>query len=153
VPAQVKASHILIRVEAGADDATRAAAKEKAAGLRKRCADGEDFAALATEFSEDPGSAKNGGDLGFFAKEQMVPPFAEAAFALETGAVSEVVETRFGYHVIKTTERKEAGRREFEEVKEPISNYLRNQALDKAVKERVAGLRESAKVDVMGPHL
>jgi peptidyl-prolyl cis-trans isomerase C len=153
VPEQVKARHILIRVEAGADEATRTAAREKTAGIYKRCVAGEDFAALAKEFSEDPGSAPNGGDLGFFPKERMVPPFAEAAFALEPGQISEPVETRFGYHIIQTTERKAAGRQEFDEVKEPIANYLRNQALDQAVKARVASLRETAKGDVMAPHM
>jgi len=153
VPEQVKARHILIRVEASADETTRAAAREKAAGIQKRCVAGEDFAALAAEFSEDPGSAATGGDLGFFPKERMVPPFAEAAFALADGQISEVVETRFGYHIIQTTERKAAGRQDFDEVKEPIANYLRNQALDQAVKERIAALREGAKVDVMGPHM
>jgi len=153
VPEQVKASHILIRVEAGADAATRAAAKDKAADIRNRCVAGEDFAALAKEFSEDPGSAEGGGDLGFFAKEQMVPPFAEAAFALDSGEISEVVETRFGYHVIKVTERKAAAKREFSEVEESIGNYLRTQALDAAVKERLVVLRDGAKIDVVAPHL
>lgn len=152
-PEQVKARHILIRVEAGADEATRTAAREKATGIQKRCVSGEDFAALAKEFSEDPGSGMNGGDLGFFPKERMVPAFAEAAFALESGQISELVETRFGYHIIQTTERQAAGRQAFDEVKEPIANYLRNLALDQAVKERIAFLREGAKIDVMAPHL
>lgn len=153
VPEQVKSSHILIRVEAGADEATRTAAREKLEALRKRIVAGEDFATLAKEHSEDPGSGASGGDLGFFTKDRMVPPFAEAAFALQPGELSQVVETRFGYHLIQTTERKAAGRQEFEEVKEPIANYLRNQALDQAVKERLVVLRQGAKVDVVVPHL
>lgn len=153
MPEQVKASHILIRVDPGADESARDAAKAKASEIRKRCVAGEDFAALAKEFSEDPGSAEGGGDLGFFPRERMVAPFADAAFALEVGGLSEVVETRFGCHVILVTDRKPADRREFGEVQEAIDSYLRTQALDAAVKERLAVLREGAEIDVVAPHL
>ena len=152
-PAQVRASHILLRFPPEATDADKAALREKAAALQKRAAAGEDFAALAKENSEDPGSAANGGDLGFFTRERMVKPFADAAFALDVGQVSGVVETRFGYHVIKVTDRKEASERSFDEVKDQIAEYLKAQALDRAVQAKVKELREGAKIDVVTPHM
>ncbi|GAB4257754.1 MULTISPECIES: peptidylprolyl isomerase [Deferrisoma] len=152
-PEQVRASHILIRADASQPEAERNAAREKAEALQKRAAAGEDFATLAKENSEDPGSAPNGGDLGFFTRERMVKPFADAAFALETGKISDVVETRFGYHVIKVTDRKEATQHGFDEVKDNIAEYLKAKALDEAVQAKLAELRKSAKVDVVAPHL
>ncbi|MEN6397085.1 MAG: peptidylprolyl isomerase [Methanoregula sp.] len=90
---QVRASHILVTKE---DDANK---------ILKRINDGEDFAAVAKRFSSCP-SKKNGGDLGWFGKGQMVPEFEEAAFAAEQGAVIGPVKTQFGYHVIKVTGKK-----------------------------------------------
>ncbi len=152
-PEQVQCSHILIRVEQDAKPEAKEAAKKKAQDIQVRCAKGEDFAALAKEFSEDPGSKESGGDLGFFGREQMVAPFSEAAFALKPGQVSNVVETRFGYHVIKLTERKEASKRGLEEVQDQIKAYLNSRALDQAVQGRVAELKAAAKIDVLAPHL
>ncbi len=97
----VHARHILIKVASDADDATRNAAKAKAEALRARAAKGEDFAKLARTQSEDTGSAANGGDLGWNKRGKMVAPFDDAQFALKAGELSNVVETRFGYHVIK----------------------------------------------------
>ena len=90
---QVRASHILVTKE---DDANR---------IKKRISDGEDFAAVASRSSSCP-SKKNGGDLGWFGKGQMVPEFEQAAFAAEQGAVIGPVKTQFGYHVIKVTGKK-----------------------------------------------
>jgi peptidyl-prolyl cis-trans isomerase D len=98
---QVHARHILVKVASDADEATRTAARKKAEGLRLRALAGEDFAQLARATSEDQGSAPQGGDLGYNTKGKMVPSFDEAQFALQAGEVSDVVESRFGYHVIK----------------------------------------------------
>lgn len=98
---QVRARHILIKAEASADEATKAAAKARAEAALARAKKGEDFAALAKELSEDEGSKKRGGDLGYNPKGRMVAPFDEAQFALAPGQLSGVVETQFGYHVIK----------------------------------------------------
>jgi len=153
VPEQVHCSHILIRAAEDAKPEDKDAARKKAEDLRVRCVNGEDFSALAKEFSEDPGSGAKGGDLGFFAKQQMVAPFAEAAFALKPNEVSPVVETRFGYHIIKLHERKDASNRSLDEMKEQISGYLQAQALDQAVQARVQELKADAKIDVVAPHL
>ena len=98
---QVRARHILIKVAPEADDKTKAAAKAKAQALRTRAAKGEDFAKLARANSEDTGSGARGGDLGYNTKGKMVAPFDDAQFAMKPGEISEVVESRFGFHVIK----------------------------------------------------
>ena len=98
---QVRARHILIKAASDADEATKAASKAKAEAARARALKGEDFAKLARALSEDTGSAATGGDLGYNVRGKMVAPFDDAQFALAPGAISEVVESRFGYHVIK----------------------------------------------------
>ncbi len=105
-PAQVKASHILIKAdEKNADDMKKAEAK--AQDVLKQVKTG-DFAALAKKYSDDPGSKEKGGDLGFFTQDRMVPEFAQAAFALEKGQTSSLVKSPFGFHIIKVTDKKEA---------------------------------------------
>ncbi len=148
-PEQVHARHILIKVPQDADEATKKKAHEKAEQARARALKGEDFAKLAEELSEGP-SAKNGGDLGFFTREQMVKPFADAAFALEPGQISNVVETRFGYHVIKVEEKRPAGKKPFDEVKDRLKNYLVNRDLGKAVNAKLEELRKSAEIEEVG---
>ena len=98
---QVRARHILIKVASDADEATKQAARTKIDALLARAKAGDDFAALAKANSEDEGSAKKGGDLGFNPKGRMVKPFDEAQFALQPGQISDVVESTFGYHIIK----------------------------------------------------
>jgi peptidyl-prolyl cis-trans isomerase C len=133
VPARVRASHILVRVQG--DDA---AAREKAAELRRKAAAGADFAALAREFSDDPSAKTNGGDLGFFVAAQMDPAFSAAAFALaEPGALSDPVKSSFGWHVIRLEERKPAGRRSFDEVKPEIMADIRKSLADTARDARI----------------
>ncbi|HRO60923.1 MAG TPA: SurA N-terminal domain-containing protein [Burkholderiaceae bacterium] len=124
---QRRASHILITVDPGADDAAKSAAREKAEALRAKLEEGVDFAALAEAESQDSGSAPSGGDLGFFSASMMVKPFADAAFALEPGAVSEVVETEFGFHLIKVTEIRPGAQRPFETVRSEIEAEIRKQ--------------------------
>ncbi|NOZ79958.1 MAG: peptidylprolyl isomerase [Acidobacteria bacterium] len=144
-PAQVHARHILFTVKPNATPAEKKAAKAKAIAARQRALKGEDFAKLAKELSQGP-SAKNGGDLGYFSKSQMVKPFADAAFALKPGEISDVVETRFGYHVIKVEDRRPAGKRPFSEVKGNIEGFLSQQKVQQAVRNYVDGLRAKAKI-------
>ena len=104
--AEVRARHILLRIPADPTAAQRDSVRNLAAQLRDRARGGADFAAMAREYSADAASAAQGGDLGFFARETMVAPFSDAAFALQPGEVSDVVESPFGLHVIKLEERR-----------------------------------------------
>jgi peptidyl-prolyl cis-trans isomerase C len=136
VPEQIRASHILIKTDDATNDVLKAAARAKIEGILKQVKDGGDFAALAAANSDCP-SKSNGGDLGLFGKGQMVPPFEEAAFALSTNEVSGVVETSFGYHIIKLTDRVPASKRAFDEVKEQIVSRLTSEEQGKIVSEYV----------------
>jgi peptidyl-prolyl cis-trans isomerase C len=145
---QVKASHILCGVDAGATPEVKAKAKEKAEAILKELKAGKDFAEAAKTNSTCP-SKEQGGDLGFFGKGQMVQEFEQAAFALKPGELSEVVETQFGYHIIKVTEKKEAEAPKLEELKEKIAAFLKGQKTQKAVFDYVTQLRKESKVEVL----
>ena len=122
-PGQVRASHILLRI--GEDDEAQVAAR--AASLAARARGGEDFAALAREFSEDEGTAAGGGDLGTFGRGRMVPEFEAAAFTMAPGEISDPVQSAFGYHVILVTEAEEEVTEPFEDVRESIANILKQE--------------------------
>ncbi|MBY0297975.1 MAG: peptidylprolyl isomerase [Methylobacterium sp.] len=128
---EVHARHILVESEAEA---------KKIAG---RIKGGEDFAKVAAETSKDPGSKAEGGDLGWFTKERMVAPFAEAAFKLDPGKVSDPVKTQFGWHVIKVEEKRTKPVPGFDEMKEQIDAYLTR----KTQQDIITKLREQAKVE------
>ncbi len=136
---QVHARHIIYSAGEDADADTVVNARANAEEARKRALAGEDFAELAKELSEGP-SAPNGGDLGFFVYKQMVPAFAEAAFALEPGGISEVVRTNFGFHVIKVEEKRPAGTLPLDS---ETGNHLRNLLTQKKTAEAVGALIES----------
>ena len=146
VPEQVKASHILIKVDSQADDATKAKAREKIETVRGKVNAGGDFAELAKAFSEGPSSVK-GGDLGFFKRGQMVKPFEDKAFALAPGEVSDVVETRFGYHLIKVVEKKPETVVAYEDVTAKIGEHLSQEKTQQKVKKYVEELRKTAKIE------
>jgi peptidyl-prolyl cis-trans isomerase C len=148
VPEQVRASHILITVPANADATVKAAALEKASGILKSARAGKDFAALAKEHSQDPGSAANGGDLDFFRPGQMVGPFNDVAFKLAPGSISDVVETQFGYHIIKVTEKRPARSVTLDEARGDIERHLKNINQQKETQAFVQALRTKGKVDV-----
>ncbi len=126
-PEQVRARHILIKVAADAGADAKAAARKKAEELLAKVKAGADFAALAKESSEDPGSAAQGGDLGLFLRGRMTPAFEEAAFALQAGGVSDVVETPFGFHVIKVEEHRPGGVKPLEAVHDEIADSLKQE--------------------------
>ena len=106
-PEMVRASHILVKVDKAASDEEKAKALEKIKAIQKRIKSGEDFAKVAKEVSDSP-SKDDGGDLDFFQKGQMVPPFEKAAFSMKPGETSDIVETEVGYHIIRLTDKKEA---------------------------------------------
>lgn len=147
-PESAHVQHILIRVPQNADAATKAKAKSDAEALLKQVKGGSDFATLAREKSQDPGSAAGGGDLGFFNKGQMVPQFDEAAFKLKPGEVSPVVETPFGFHVIKMIEKKGAGVVTLEEARTRIEGYLKKQQADQKTIAFVDLLKAKSKIEI-----
>jgi parvulin-like peptidyl-prolyl isomerase len=134
-PEMVRASHILMSTrdpdtnkELSEDQ--KAAKRKKAEEVLKRAKAGEDFAKLAKEYSEDPGSKDRGGEYQF-ARGQMVAPFETAAFSLKTNEVSDIVNTEFGYHIIKLSEKIPAKKVELAKVSTDIKEYLKNEQLKK----------------------
>ena len=144
----IRASHILIRVDEKADAATRQKARAEIESVLAQLKKGADFAKLAQEHSQD-GSAAQGGDLNYFARGQMVPAFEQAAFALQPGQTSGIVETPFGYHIIKVTDRKPARTVPYEEVTGRIREFLAEQQKQKHADAFLAGLRKKAKIEVL----
>lgn len=129
---EVKASHVLLKTEAEANEVYEKAKK------------GEDFEVLAKKHSKDPSAAQNMGDLGFFTRARMVPQFSEAAFAMKPGEISKPVKTLFGFHVIKVVEKREGKPVKFEEVKGQVRDDLQSES----VNELIAGLKKANKVTV-----
>ena len=135
-PEERRASHILVKLEPGASEDEKKAARAKAEQLLGQVrARPEDFAAVAKANSDDPGSAAQGGDLGFFRRDSMVKPFADAAFALKEGEVSDLVQSEFGWHVIRLTGVKPSSVKPFEEVRPEIEQQARREAASKRFAE------------------
>ena len=147
--AQVHARHIIFAAREDADAGTVATAGAKAEKARERALAGEDFAELAREVSEGP-SAPTGGDLGFFTREQMVPAFADAAFALEPGQISGVVRSPFGFHVIKVEEKRPAGTLPLDEVSDDLQSMLVQQKTGEEVGKMVEALADTATITPLG---
>ena len=145
-PATVHARHILMRVDANATPEEDTAARVKAEAALDRVKGGEDFATVANEVTEDPTNAGKGGDLGFFPRERMVAPFADAAFALQPGQISDLVKTQFGYHVIKVEERRDAGLLAFDDVSDQLVQNLEQQATGVGIRSFLE--REKAKLKI-----
>jgi peptidyl-prolyl cis-trans isomerase D len=139
LPERVRASHILLKTEGKSPEET-ANIKAKATDLLMQVKKGADFAELARKNSEDPGSAANGGDLGLFGRGQMVPEFDQAAFTLGVGAVSDLVKTQFGFHIIKVTEKQPAHTQSFEEV----ASLIRPTLLQRKAEQKAQELADKA---------
>jgi peptidyl-prolyl cis-trans isomerase C len=148
VPEEVRASHILIKFSDKATDEEKQKAREKIEALKSRLTAGEDFAKLAKENSEDT-SAANGGDLSYFRKGDMVKPFEDAAFSLEKDQISDVVETQFGYHVLKLTDKRPARTLTYEEVANDIATFLLNKHKREEINRFVEELRKKAKIEIL----
>ncbi len=149
-PEQIKARHILIQVPKESSDEEKKKLKEKAEEVLKKVKAGEDFTKLAAEFSDDSGTKSKGGDLGSFSKGSMVPAFEQAAFALKAGEVSDLVETEFGFHVIKVDEKKEAVSEPFPAIKEKVTKQALREKQETKVSEFVEQALKKAKV-MMNP--
>jgi peptidyl-prolyl cis-trans isomerase C len=148
-PERAHLRHILIRVEPNATEADKQKARDKAEDLLKRLKGGEDFAKLAAENSDDPGSKVRGGDLSWMARGQTVPPFDQAAFALtKPNDLSGVVESQFGFHIIQLVEREAASAVPFEEARPRITQMLQQRQAGERLKARVEDLKKKAKVEV-----
>ena len=145
-PEQVRASHILIKVDSEADKSEKKKARKKLKKIQKKLKKGEDFSALAKEHSQGP-SGDEGGDLGYFGRGQMVKPFEDAAFSLETGKLSDIVETRFGYHLIKVFEKNPETIGEYSAVKDRLKQSLEQREVQKQMEVYVEGLKNKAKIE------
>jgi peptidyl-prolyl cis-trans isomerase C len=146
-PEMVRASHILIKTEESDTAEVKAMKKAKAEALAVQAkAEGADFAALAAENSDCPSSAQ-GGDLDFFEKERMVPEFSEAAYGMNVGDISGVVETQFGYHVIKVTDKTESEVTALTDVADDVKNFLTQQKKQEAVQAFAQDLRAKATIN------
>lgn len=132
---EVRASHVLVSTEAEAED------------ILKRVLKKESFSELAKKFSKDKGTAKKGGDLGFFGRGRMVPEFEKVAFSLKPGEVSNPVKSQFGYHIIQVTDRKEGKLRDFEEVKASIEKQLTVEKQKTLFESYVRKLQEDSKIE------
>jgi len=140
---EVHARHILFRVADASDQKAAAAAEAKAKDTLARIKKGEDFAKLAKDLTEDPPGKADGGDLGWFTKDQMVPEFSEAAFKLDKGQVSDPVKTSFGWHIIKVEDKRKREAPPFDQVKDQIETFVTR----KAQIELLNKLRQEAKIE------
>jgi peptidyl-prolyl cis-trans isomerase C len=150
-PETARASHILIHVPADASDEVKKEKRAQIEAARSLVKGGEKFADVAKKVSEDPGSAPNGGDLGFFPRGAMVPEFDAAAFSMKTNTISDVITTQFGYHVLFVTDRKPARIVPFDEVKDELGQFLKQRKGNETTRDHVAELRKVAKVEVLLP--
>jgi len=150
LPELVRARHILLKLGPGAEAAAQQAVREKLAGILVQARNGEDFAALANRYSEDT-SATEGGDLGFFARGQMVKPFEDVAFGLQPGEISEPVTTPFGLHLIKVEERQPERSVTEDEAREQIRTYLLGLKQQQAVDNEIRTLRSGAQIEILLP--
>lgn len=138
---QLRASHIMLELPMGADQAALDSVRGELQALRRRAEAGADFAALAREYSQDPGTARIGGDLGYFTRGDMVAPFEEATLSLEPGEISDVVQTPMGLHIIRLTDRRVAG---FDEVAAQYRRQVQGRMVQEAESLFVADLVDRA---------
>jgi len=140
-PKQIKARHILFKVSPDASQSEESEAKEQALAILERARGGEDFAALAKEYSQDP-TASEGGDLGYFERGKMVEPFEELAFALKTGEIGGPVRTRFGWHIIKVDDIRDATIKTLPDVRDQIEEGLKKEISRDMAHERALSLMD-----------
>jgi peptidyl-prolyl cis-trans isomerase C len=145
-PEQVRASHILIKVDENASEAQKTEARKKIKEVQQKLQKGEDFETLAKTYSEGP-SGPGGGNLGYFRRGQMVKPFEDAAFSLKSGETSDIVETRFGYHLIKVFDKQPEKTMTYAEIKDQLNEHLKKQKLETEVDVYIDNLREGAKIE------
>jgi Parvulin-like peptidyl-prolyl isomerase len=145
-PEKIQASHILVKANPGADESVKADALKEIKKLQKELKEGGNFAALAREHSQCPSGAR-GGDLGYFGRGQMVKPFEKAAFSMKPGEISDIVETDFGYHLIKAGDRKPEMITDYKDIKDKLAQYLKQMKTGEEVKKYIEKLKEQAKIE------
>lgn len=148
-PESMRARHILVKIDSRDGEDAEKRATEKIEGLLKRAKAGEDFAALAKEYSDDPISGPNGGDLGSFTRGRMAEAFEKAVFALKSGEISAIVKTTFGLHIIKCEEYKPEKVVSLDEAKAEIKDYLENTAVEGKIEGYIDSLKTAAKVEIL----
>ena len=151
LPEQVRVRHILLTWKPLGTGDDRAAILEQMKPILERARNGEDFAALAAEFSDDYATRNAGGDTGLFHRGQMAPAFEEAAFALEPGEISDPVESGFGVHILKLEEHRPSCLLPLDEVREMLRDYVRNEKMETAVASKIDELRAAADIQVLIP--
>ncbi len=147
-PEAVQVSHILIKVDSKAEADQKAKARWEIEGIQKRLKKGEDLAALAKEHSQCPSSAQ-GGDLGFIVRGQTVKPFEDVAFSLKAGETSGIVETEYGYHIIRVTEKVPASTIPYEQAKDGIEKHLKEAKIRTELNRYVDALKAKSKVEIL----
>ena len=151
LPEQVRVRDILLTWKPMGTTDDRAAIREQMVPILERARAGEDFAALAREYSDDSATAQNGGDTGLFHRGQMVPAFEAVAFALQPGEISEPVETPFGVHILRLEERQDARLLPLDEVREQLREHIREERMEAAVEQETGRLRQEGEVEVLIP--
>jgi peptidyl-prolyl cis-trans isomerase C len=147
-PEMIRARHILIRVQSGAPEKAWKEAEAKARDIKKKLDKGADFAQLAKQYSEDPGTKDKGGDLGLFPKGRMVPEFETAAFALKPGAISAPVKTSFGYHIIKVEEKKPAEVKTLKEAMPQVKQMVKMEKQQEELKKLIDQIKTKYPVKI-----
>ena len=147
-PEAIGARHILLKVNPQADAAERALARRQIGEILAQARKGTDFAALAGKHSQDA-TAASGGNLGYFPRGRMVKPFEDAAFALKPGEISDVVETPFGYHIIKVDSREPSGQVPETAARDQVRDYLLAEKRQQVVKDTIERLRANAAIEIL----
>ncbi|HEB72992.1 MAG TPA: peptidylprolyl isomerase [Nitrospirae bacterium] len=145
----IQAAHILARADAKSSPEEKKKARERIGEIKRKLNEGADFGKLASTESDDKAAAANKGDLGTFSKGQMVEEFSKAAFSLEPGEISDIVETQFGYHLIKVTKKVPAKVVPFEEAKDSIKAKLTQKITGEKIREYIKRLKKEFNVKVM----
>lgn len=151
LPEQVRVRHILLTWKPLGTQDDRAALHEQMQPILERARAGEDFEALATQYSEDYATKDNGGDTGLFPRGTMVPAFEQVAFALSPGEVSDPVETVFGVHILRLEERQASRLLPLEEIRDELREYVREEKMDAAVQAKIDQLRAAADIEILIP--
>ena len=151
LPEQVRVRHILLTWKPMGTTDDRATIRAQMVPILEKARAGDDFAALAREYSDDSATAQNGGDTGLFHRGQMVPAFEAAAFAVQPGEISDPVDTPFGVHILRLEERKEARLLPLDEVREQLREHIREEKMEAAASQETERLREQAEVEILIP--